>query len=413
MKLERRKFLNLAAGAVALPVFSRVGRAQTYPTRPITMIVPLAAGGGIDVTGRVLADRMRRSLGQPVIVENVTGGDGNIATARAAQARPDGYTIEIGFISTHALNGAFYSLSYDVVNDFAPISLLTTTPQVLFARKGLPANDLNELIAWLKANPNKASAGITSVGARLQTTFFRKGTGTQITLVPYRGAAPNPILKAAAAEAVKKKGELEDSGMTAPTPRNQCWPEGVPFIFDNMGIQILRQPDKITILYEHDHQVRQIRLNQVHPAQVSPSWYGDSVGHYEADTLVIDTVGFKIGPFSMVDWYGVPYTEALHVTERYRLVDDDEAVKNAEERGTITNNRLSRRASAATGIAVDRNYKGKVLQLQFTVEDQGVFTMPWSASVIYRRSADEWPEHVCAENPRRSPATPTAAEADF
>jgi hypothetical protein len=227
------------------------------------------------------------------------------------------------------------------------------------------------------------------------------------------GDYTNPILKAAAAEAVKKKGELEDSGMTAPTPRNQCWPEGVPFIFDNMGIQILRQPGKITILYEHDHQVRQIRLNQVHPAQVSPSWYGDSVGHYEADTLVIDTVGFKIGPFSMVDWYGVPYTEALHVTEHYRLVDDDEAVKNAEERGTITNNRLSRRASAATGIAVDRNYKGKVLQLQFTVEDQGVFTMPWSASVIYRRSADEWPEHVCAENPRRSPATPTAAEADF
>ena len=126
MKLERRKFLNLAAGAVALPVLSHVARAQTYPTRPITMIVPLAAGGGIDVTGRVLAGRMRRSLGQPVIIENVTGGDGNIATARAAQARPDGYTIEIGLISTHALNGAFYSLSYDVLNDFAPISPIVT-----------------------------------------------------------------------------------------------------------------------------------------------------------------------------------------------------------------------------------------------------------------------------------------------
>jgi hypothetical protein len=115
----------------------------------------------------------------------------------------------------------------------------------------------------------------------------------------------------------------------------------------------------------------------------------------------------------MVDWYGAPYTQALHVTERYRLVDDDEAVKSAEERGATTNFRLARRASAATGIAVDRNYKGKVLQLQFTVDDPGFFTTPWSATVIYHRSSDEWPEHVCAENPRRSPATPTAAKADF
>jgi tripartite-type tricarboxylate transporter receptor subunit TctC len=190
MKLERRKFLNLAAGAVALPVFSRVGRAQTYPTRPITMIVPLAAGGGIDVTGRVLADRMRRSLGQPVIVENVTGGDGNIATARAAQARPDGYTIEIGFISTHALNGAFYSLSYDVLNDFAPISPIVTFSGVYYGRKTLPAKDLQELIAWLKANPTKASAGIYSVGSRLISEHFQRETETQFTLVPYRGLAP-------------------------------------------------------------------------------------------------------------------------------------------------------------------------------------------------------------------------------
>jgi hypothetical protein len=175
----------------------------------------------------------------------------------------------------------------------------------------------------------------------------------------------------------------------------------------------LQTRDKITIFYEHDHQVRHIRLNQVHPAQVSPSWYGDSVGHYEGDTLVIDTAGFKIGPFSMVDWYGAPYTQALHVVERYRLVDDDEAVKSAEKRGAITNYRLAGRASAATSLGADPNYKGKVLQLQFTVEDQGVFTMPWSAVVIYRHSTDGWPEHVCAENPGRSPATPTAAKADF
>jgi hypothetical protein len=200
--------------------------------------------------------------------------------------------------------------------------------------------------------------------------FQRRG---QISWI---GDYTNPILKPATAEAVKKKGEIEESGAVAPTPRNECWPEGVPFIFDNMGIQILQRSDKITILYEHDHQVRHIRLNQVHPAQVSPSWYGDSVGHYEADTLVIDTVAFKIGPFSMVDWYGAPYTPALHVTERYRLVVDDEAVKSAEERGATTNYRLSRRASAATNLGTDRNYKGKVLQLDFTVEDQGASLRP-------------------------------------
>jgi hypothetical protein len=125
------------------------------------------------------------------------------------------------------------------------------------------------------------------------------------------------------------------------------------------------------------------------------------------------SVGFKIGPFSMVDWFGAPFTQALHVTERYRLVEDDEAVKSAEERGAMTNYRLPGRASAATSLAADRNYKGKVLQLQFTVEDQGVFTMPWSAMIIYRRSSDQWPEHVCAENPGRSPGTPIAAKADF
>ncbi len=190
MKLSRRQSLHLAASAAALPVVSRIAKAQTYPTRPITMIVPLAAGGGIDATGRVLADRMRRSLGQPVIIENVTGADGNIATARAARARPDGYTIEIGFISTHALNGAFYSLSYDVLNDFAPISPIVTFSGVYFGRKTMPAKDLQELIAWLKANPTKASAGIYSVGSRLISAHFQRETGTQFTLVPYRGLAP-------------------------------------------------------------------------------------------------------------------------------------------------------------------------------------------------------------------------------
>src|SRR5262249_31914458 len=121
MKLQRRQFLQLAAGAMAAPAFSQTAAAQTYPSRPITMIVPLAAGGPTDAIARVLAEQMRRSLGQPIIIENVSGADGSIATGRVARARPDGYTIELGTISTHMLNGALYSLGYDVVNDFAPI----------------------------------------------------------------------------------------------------------------------------------------------------------------------------------------------------------------------------------------------------------------------------------------------------
>jgi tripartite-type tricarboxylate transporter receptor subunit TctC len=188
MKLPRREFLQLAAGAVALRVLSGIARAQTYPTRPITMIVPAAAGSATDLTGRLVAERMRASLGQPIIIENLGGADGSIGAGRAARARPDGYTIDIGFQGNHVLNGAFYSLPYDVLKDFAPISPLVRSSLVLFARKTMPAKNLNELIAWLKAN--KASAGVTAVGPRLVAAFFQKETGTQFTLVPYRGNAP-------------------------------------------------------------------------------------------------------------------------------------------------------------------------------------------------------------------------------
>jgi tripartite-type tricarboxylate transporter receptor subunit TctC len=157
MNLQRRQFLRLAAGTAALPIISRAAAAETYPSRPITMIVPLAAGTALDVIGRIVAERMRGSLGQPIIIENVTGADGSIGTGRAARARPDGYTIDLGFLGANVLNGAFYSLQYDVLNDFAPISPTVTSPVALFARTTVPAKDLNELIAWLKANPNKAS----------------------------------------------------------------------------------------------------------------------------------------------------------------------------------------------------------------------------------------------------------------
>ncbi len=144
------------------------------------------------------------------------------------------------------------------------------------------------------------------------------GTGDILKLA---GDYTNPILKPAAAEVVKKHGELGLNGIGDPNPRNQCWPIGVPFVFTNGPTQLLQQPDRVTILYGYDHQVRRVPMNRPHPAQVTPSWYGDSVGHYEGDTLVIDTVGFKVGRYSMVDWYGTPHTEALHVVERYRLLD--------------------------------------------------------------------------------------------
>jgi hypothetical protein len=227
------------------------------------------------------------------------------------------------------------------------------------------------------------------------------------------GDYTNPILKPQAAEAVKKHGEIELS-VGAPTPMNQCWPEGVPFVFRDVGMQMLQQRDGITILYVLDQQVRHVRMNQPHPAHVTPSWYGDSVGYYEGDTLVIDTVGVKLGPFAMVDMYGTPYTQALHVVERYRLLDY-EAAREGLERAAKENFRVP---PDAIYFDCDPNYRGKHLQLQFTVEDDGVFTTPWSATITYGHSTDDWPEMVCAENTRSSyagqdTAVPTADKPDF
>jgi tripartite-type tricarboxylate transporter receptor subunit TctC len=142
IKLARRKFLHLAAGAVALSAVSRIAWAQTYPSRPITMIVPFAAGGATDVIARIVAERMRVSLGQPVIIENVTGANGTIGVGRAVHASPDGYTISVGHWSTHVVNGAIYALQYDALNDFEPIALIASNPQLIVAKKAMPANDL-------------------------------------------------------------------------------------------------------------------------------------------------------------------------------------------------------------------------------------------------------------------------------
>jgi hypothetical protein len=222
-----------------------------------------------------------------------------------------------------------------------------------------------------------------------------------------------PILKPHAAEIVKRQGEKElNDG--APTPYNQCWPEGVPFIFFNYGMQMLQQTDKITILY-YTYDVRTVRINQPHPANVVPSWRGDSVGHYEGDTLVIDTVGVKTDrPYAMLDMYGTPYSRALHVVERYRLIDYETA-QEALARNAKENVRF---LVGVIGLDFDPNYRGKHLQLQFTVEDDGVFTTPWSATVTYARPLGNWVEFVCAENPYEYYAgkdadVPRADKSDF
>jgi tripartite-type tricarboxylate transporter receptor subunit TctC len=190
MKFSRRQFLQRAAGAAALPIIPSTTGAQTYPTRPITMIVPFPAGGSYDALGRVLVERMRHSLGQSIIIENVGGANGSIGIGRAARASPDGYTIVLGGFSPNVLNGVLYTLQYDVARDFAPISPLTVIPFVLLSRKGFPANNLRELIEWLKSHPDTASAAVTIASVHLLTASFRKQTGARFAIVPYRGGAP-------------------------------------------------------------------------------------------------------------------------------------------------------------------------------------------------------------------------------
>jgi tripartite-type tricarboxylate transporter receptor subunit TctC len=186
-----RRVLNLAFAVLATGFNANgVATAQTYPVRPITLIVPFAAGGPTDTIARIVTERMRMSLGQPIIIENVTGADGSIAVGRAVRAAPDGYTISIGNMATHVLNGAAYPLRYDLLNDFESISLLTTAPALIVANNAVPAGDLHELIVWLKANPDKASAGTFATWARLLGAHFKNITGTRFQIVPYRGAAP-------------------------------------------------------------------------------------------------------------------------------------------------------------------------------------------------------------------------------
>jgi tripartite-type tricarboxylate transporter receptor subunit TctC len=186
------KWLLSAFALVSVLALAQGAAAQTFPSRPVTMIVPYPPGGPTDTIGRILAERMRIPLGQPVIIENIGGAAGTLGTARAVRAAPDGHTINFGNIASHVFSSIVYKLKYDVLKDLEPVALLTTSPFWLVAGSGVPANDMRELIAWLKANPDKATWGIVGSGSpsHLCGIYFEKLTGARIQYVPYRGAGP-------------------------------------------------------------------------------------------------------------------------------------------------------------------------------------------------------------------------------
>ena len=181
--------LGLAA-ALAILAGIAGAHAQTYPSRPITLIVPFPAGGSTDAVGRILVERMRTSLGQPIVIENVGGAGGSIGVGRVARAAPDGYTLDIGQWDTHVANGATYPLTYDLMKDFEPIALISSNPFLVLARKTMPADDLKGLIAWLKANPDKATQAIPTAGSHVAGILLQKQTDTRFAFVPYRGGGP-------------------------------------------------------------------------------------------------------------------------------------------------------------------------------------------------------------------------------
>jgi len=284
-----------------------------------------------------------------------------------------------------------------------PVLGQTTTPAARQAGAGAQSTSAIPDFSGIWAHPMLGfEQPLSGPGPVRNMSRQPNGTSNNNKLV---GDYNNPILKPAAAEVVRKRGEVSLLGLAFADPDNQCVYQPVPYVLWNFEIQILPQRDKVTILYNHDHEFRQVRLNQSHPAQVTPSWLGDSVGHYEGDTLVVDTVGIRTGLYSTIDRLGTPYTQALHVVERYRFLDY-EAAKEAQERGW-------KEWANSAAYPVDPDYKGKGLQLEFTVEDDGVFTMPWSAIVTYRRALrKEWDEHICAENVEHYPGHKYYVETD-
>jgi hypothetical protein len=244
----------------------------------------------------------------------------------------------------------------------------------------------------------------------------RKPDGTMNALGSWAGDHTNPILKPEAAEAVRKRGELARNGTVAPDMHNSCWSEPPPFVLAaHFGVQVLQQSNEIIFIYLINNSLRRVPLNVGHPDKLEPNLQGHSVGRFEGDTLVIDTVGIKAMPLSAVDPFGTPHSSALHVVERYRLIDGEAAARAQDAHGAI-----ARPFFPYGRGAIDPDTTKKGLEVEFTVEDEAVFTTPWSARVTYRPVIKpwpaEWPEVVCAENPHFSgpdQLIPTATRPDF
>lgn len=230
------------------------------------------------------------------------------------------------------------------------------------------------------------------------------------------GDDKDPILKPRAAETVRKLAEWGRRNEAFPQPSNQCLPYPPPYIAsNNQEIELIQLKDRVLILNMFDHQIRTVRLNSNHPANLEPSWYGDSIGHYEGGTLVIDTLGIKTGPFPMTDMMGTPFSPQLHVVERFRIIDAATA-KTFAERGEAENGVVA--GLNGDGVEIDTQHQDKGLQLTVTVEDPGMLNAPWSGTVTYRRPLLDWAESVCAENPReyyggKDTAIPVANRPDF
>lgn len=227
------------------------------------------------------------------------------------------------------------------------------------------------------------------------------------------GDENSPILKPAAVEAIKRRNALQRQGANVPTPSNQCTPMIVPYIYRVQGMQMVQGKDEVVLMYLQNHEVRHVRLNSSHPANLKPSASGDSIGHYEGNTLVVDTIGFAVGRIPVVDAFGSPHSEALHVVERYRLIPYEEA-RAAQESNVRANGGTATEQAAA----VDPEYKGPGLQVEFIVEDETYFTTPWSGLATYRKAMTSWGENVCAENTNEyyngsQTAVPQADKPDF
>jgi tripartite-type tricarboxylate transporter receptor subunit TctC len=228
--MPKRTFAISVAAAIVLVAAGSIATAQNYPARPVTMIVPFPPGGATDAIARILNERFRAALGQTVIIENIGGAGGSIGTHRVVRAAPDGYTLNLGQLGSHVMNGAALTLPYDLLTDLDPVSMVAANPQVIAARSGFPANNLKELIAWLKANPDKASVATVGAGSpsHVSAVYFANATGTKLNLVPYRGGGPAMqdlvanqvdlmIIQVAEAVAQARAGRLKIFAVTSPS----------------------------------------------------------------------------------------------------------------------------------------------------------------------------------------------------